>query len=585
MDQSKAQAKHLPISKLKRAKDLFAEMYSSIEMLRDKEIDFHGASVKLDSASELYVRKVDTLHSETNLLAGDLVSGASTKSSTEEQVEEDRDAELNSEFASDTKKKNRKHKTLESNVSNITTKDELNALADSLFHKRSAEFDANGSRNLLLAQLMIHNGYEIVFGSEDLIEDQVEEEVLSSSACESEVNFFKWFDELVSNLLPDDLSILRICPDRLKTELFGDYEIPDINEMAQRWGGELEGRDDEIEFDGYEIGNLCERSPEDILMSRHQLSQEIDQVSQADFGEFDPETLKSEYLFIDAEKQSWVGLKHWKYSVKQSNLKMGLNFSEDESEGGKSASESKNPSKKKKSVFRVDFDAELSKEVEKLLQSSEATSCYIPRTSTEKANSYLNPVETHYDPLSFTELFFPHAVPIGRRMRAATLGCGGEVYPDNVDKEEGGVQFDDIDEDEGAMCEVGYNFDRNDDAGAASEHSVPLSAPDANENPLFATSKFTRLDRTVDLRSLKKNMWARLCTNRNEGTRRLESGTSSSKSFQKLLEEIPQILEPETVKDLSVSYCFVCLLHLANEKQLELKQGEKNQLLIGRLPG
>jgi len=48
-------------------------------------------------------------------------------------------------------------------------------------------------------------------------------------------------------------------------------------------------------------------------------------------------------------------------------------------------------------------------------------------------------------------------------------------------------------------------------------------------------------------------------------------------SFSTVLDKLPSNISQEALPNISVPYCFICLLHLANEKGLNIAQ-EKNNL-------
>jgi condensin complex subunit 2 len=54
----------------------------------------------------------------------------------------------------------------------------------------------------------------------------------------------------------------------------------------------------------------------------------------------------------------------------------------------------------------------------------------------------------------------------------------------------------------------------------------------------------------------------------------------TARSFQDIINAMPRYMPAQTLNDISVSYYFICLLHLANEKNLELQQVGLNDLTI-----
>jgi condensin complex subunit 2 len=53
------------------------------------------------------------------------------------------------------------------------------------------------------------------------------------------------------------------------------------------------------------------------------------------------------------------------------------------------------------------------------------------------------------------------------------------------------------------------------------------------------------------------------------------------KSFHEVMEQLPNIVDDSTLREVSVPYCFVCLLHLANENHLQLDgTADLNDLIV-----
>jgi condensin complex subunit 2 len=55
---------------------------------------------------------------------------------------------------------------------------------------------------------------------------------------------------------------------------------------------------------------------------------------------------------------------------------------------------------------------------------------------------------------------------------------------------------------------------------------------------------------------------------------------TTERSFQDIINAMPNYMPAHTLNDITVSYYFICLLHLANEKNLELQQTGLNDLTI-----
>jgi condensin complex subunit 2 len=121
---------------------------------------------------------------------------------------------------------------------------------------------------------------------------------------------------------------------------------------------------------------------------------------------------------------------------------------------------------------------------------------------------------------------------------------------------------------------------------------------DFNKN-LVAAPKFTnaqqlnyaRVAKRVDVAKLKSTLWnefvqqpkqPKQTTTTHQQDKQAENQEKSSKTFSSLIKNLSKSYPSEALADLSVPYCFICLLHLANENNLEIQQSTENEDLIIR---
>ena len=97
---------------------------------------------------------------------------------------------------------------------------------------------------------------------------------------------------------------------------------------------------------------------------------------------------------------------------------------------------------------------------------------------------------------------------------------------------------------------------------------------------------FARVARAVDVKTLKASIWRGLATASNaaeQGDRRISAVPNEPQTFQELLEELPARIPRYEQSNVSIPFCFISLLHLCNEKGLELENTGLDQLRI--IPG
>jgi hypothetical protein len=82
--------------------------------------------------------------------------------------------------------------------------------------------------------------------------------------------------------------------------------------------------------------------------------------------------------------------------------------------------------------------------------------------------------------------------------------------------------------------------------------------------------KHAKVASKVDVKALKAIMWAELRTLLQEGEREVEFGTVLEKVHPKV----------KDIGEVSAAMCFICMLHLCNEKRLLLSQHDIDHLVV-----
>ncbi|KAL9541522.1 hypothetical protein MBANPS3_009078 [Mucor bainieri] len=81
--------------------------------------------------------------------------------------------------------------------------------------------------------------------------------------------------------------------------------------------------------------------------------------------------------------------------------------------------------------------------------------------------------------------------------------------------------------------------------------------------PLYVN--YARTAKRVDVKKLKDNLWKVLTNNDLE-----EEKVQGELKFTDIVNSLKRLYSPKTMRDISVPFCFICLLHLANEKDLSI---------------
>lgn len=119
---------------------------------------------------------------------------------------------------------------------------------------------------------------------------------------------------------------------------------------------------------------------------------------------------------------------------------------------------------------------------------------------------------------------------------------------------------------------------------------------DFNKN-LVSAPKFTyaqqlnyaRVAKRVDVAKLKSTLWnefleesqkkSKTTKNSSVDSKDNTTCTNNSYTFSSLMNNLSKTYPSEALADVSVPYCFICLLHLANEKNLEIQNVDKDLII------
>lgn len=177
----------------------------------------------------------------------------------------------------------------------------------------------------------------------------------------------------------------------------------------------------------------------------------------------------------------------------------------------------------------------------------------------KQANSLLLPEDEDYDEANFTTLFLNNMTPKKHIERQGT-------FEDNHDNWEGdyGLDYEDNNAPDGFLNTLDFNLEGEDVAKPKHQAEV-------------LTVNYAKVDKRVDVKALKQNVWSELCDN-DESIEEMKE----EKSFQGVLDKLPEKLSANVAHEISVPYCFVCLLHLANEKNLVLTQESMDDIIISQ---
>ena len=478
------------------------------ENKKDSETIWQRYSAGVDSCAKIYGFCVDFLYSETYRVLGGL-----TRTENPDLIEPNEE-EIDVKFKKSKKKIYGGANTLENDIQSITTsKFDKYDTFDPYFKVISSKFDASTASGLLLNNLLLSGGIEIVLGEDDILTKI--ENIDFSSKCEiyyhQDINSEKIMNEVISKTLNKFINFSSINETGLQgildnmeneNDLFSDSEsevsiaedLPDDNTFK-----------DQVSFNKSTIENTSEFS-----MNTESLHERINSLAERDDYNY----------FTNGKISSWGGFDHWK---KTQTLNHQIE---------------KLPRRKKEYKDMIlDPNKQLIKE-DVLAPAKKGYPNYYNEASLKKweeTNSHI-PEDYGFTLYRLTQLF--------TRPRTQVKYLKNELEGKNVIIEESKEDKDD-------------------------EHA--LFAEEVPNNMMFdyeESLKIASTSKTIDIKKLKDTMWRNL---RLENNKENSLHKGKQNNFLSVIDKLPSIMPKQEVENLSIHSCFITLLHLANEHNLQLK--------------
>lgn len=610
------------------------DYFHDLNVIKDGDnINFQRASATLDGCVKIYSSRVESAASET----GKLLSGLATKKG---QMELENNASDNEQSDADAdveqvqgKKERRINRVVDSTLvpfSSIQIKKLDQELAiDPLFKKALADFDEGGAKSLLLNTLNIDESGRVVFdATTNPAKPTAPEELPTSQPASTSLPDLSGLRKL---LFKDssDLSGLSICPSitELKAVLNdvnkaksilsdvnskftedtkeptvepeatpllpdGDFDFDIDNDIPERL--------DEPEFQEQNIAQTYEQYPvEEVITTERVLDQDL------------------MAYFDEKMKTNWRGPEHWKVAALKKSKK--LESSPELTRNDKdSASNPEAPKRKRKEQIMIDFFQEddpdyiedifqrpknqfqISKKPEERnttdffklpddiqFNSQKLVNLFLKPnksivtfTSRQKPYQQAHNDEPHAETTYTDERYFAERYlekererQEGERQERLAVSFHQAEMEDYDNDTYGGVDFNDVLGNEKDLQNV--EEDKKDDVGSQFVTGGRKARPEY--------VNFSRVAKRIDIKLLKDNLWNSIKAEDKEEEEKEDAAAEpvvKEKTFREVVDNIGQMYRPEEKKDLSTSFCFICILHLANEHGLSIESNAKHDNLV-----
>jgi len=591
-------------------------------MIKKKESDmnnFQVAAGTLDASTKIYAFRVDAVYGDTLKIASGLGQTAKQNDEVNPGEGDENDPENDNDENDPEKKKNKKRfkksATIEKNLKNISvTKFELEFEVDPLFTKTKAQYDSTSGGNQFLATLNIRDETcELLMDSGTTLESLYTEREFPSDL----------------EMLEVDLPFINnsdICP-TFKPFLFNGWSVHKEDDPEDAYDklndsiNQNSQNKDENAFDQFADPEPIDNVGEDIGMADYDdemMDGSGDQHSQCSeravgMAAF-PDMLRRgatanlpmtpadmltvltsaplEYSFFDSGKMgAWAGPKHWKFKPLMRPA-------------AATADGDKVKGRKKKAIERLNYldldeemDNELEAKLEEMLNAPKKSVKLVEKTMKgwSRERSTL-PEDLHYSGHELVSLKVVAGMCVARAVaKESNLQVDDAVedydYDNAADNEDYCPDMEDDEDAYGGDVDAPMDDEvvmNGDDIPETQEEEFAegnlVEAPKIVDKAALQIG-YAKTAKKVDMKRIKSTTWSILTHasrqpgNADASPEKIRGNETQEKvdvvedmMFSELFKQLkmPSKLPPKQSEGLSVPLAFIALLHLCNEKNLEL---------------
>ncbi|KAF7722954.1 hypothetical protein EC973_002465 [Apophysomyces ossiformis] len=304
--------------------------------------------------------------------------------------------------------------------------------------------------------------------------------------------------------------------------------------------------------------------------------------------------------------KNWAGPEHWKLRRPVSKLK--------ETENQENTEDGEKPKKKSKQTFEIEFINSEDVDEDGMFAATKLSKITmpIPKESTNKYSKHLLPDDMHFSSKQLLRFFLKPTFTIKSSKKSHDSEAAGKAtvpvpdttdydfYDEPVDVQYWADQVPENTQEDPNVADTTANVTKADqttftafddtfyqdtyyDDGETSilyGDTLITNHRLKKVKPLYVN--YARTAKRVDVKKLKDNLWKALTVPKQDTTSDTPIEVEPSdfvqgeRRFTDLVQDIKKMYNAKAVKDISVPFCFICLLHLANEKNLTISSVQAN---------
>ncbi|KAJ1991475.1 hypothetical protein GGI25_003459 [Coemansia spiralis] len=308
--------------------------------------------------------------------------------------------------------------------------------------------------------------------------------------------------------------------------------------------------------------------------------------------------------------KGWAGPEHWRLPISRAAMQKQLNQRSAEDDSGNATEDSDAKRKRvEKQVYFTDFMNGPDVSADTLFARPQRASMITMSRKATMNQDHTLPEDVHFSSKNLFNLLLKPKLKFNpRRVRVAAAGSSGSSAISTPGADSSGtniyggfvVEGDDAGNVFGDDGQLGdgdrIGFDAADDFDDMDDDVLRLSStatgdgeskPDMPQlkliKPLYVN--YARRAKRVNVKKLKDNIWREMASSGRRKSSAAPGSTdtpdvmagdddillSDKQKFSEVVSNLKNVYPPEKLEELSISYCFICLLHLANERNLRIE--------------
>ncbi|VEU20862.1 DEKNAAC101737 [Brettanomyces naardenensis] len=581
------------------------DYFHDMNLLRSQDgvsINFQKAGATLDGCMKIFSHRIDSVVSDTGRLLSGLAQRDSSSKGTEEGGKEDDDhvRPEDEDDESDLDEVGRLRKSKAKKKPRVYLKEGFDSLKfeeydrklgiDPLFKRALAEFDEGGAKSLLTNILKINSEGQIIF-DEALTQSRSAENPVNPTVVDAEEALNEQGISKLAKLQAKVRSLLQV-------RSFDEKELSICSSIR-----ELEGVLENIELAEDFVGNVFQAKEESNKSILPDIPNPLDAIDENDAdgevkdptdgsglasvvedeGDIEDVNANVFELLHKLDKRtgnSWSGKStgSWKINLFKKTIGKKMHeeiLKEEKGRETETAVEAKKNIKGKKE-FAIDFLADTPSDINEKMLFRHGRKNTWPESYFANRPSVTLPDDLQWNADRLVSSFLKpdKRISIFRRVKRRdndeSLLIEQDRWVDDYSKLEAAESdekfFDDLPqqevadevaEDEGILGDIDFN--------------MQLSSQNAQRNTAKPLN-YARVSKKVDVRLLKENMWkSTICDERDD---------KIDVKLSDVVKSTVDRYEGTERNDISTSFFFICMLHLANEHGLEILGNEDHTDLV-----